>query len=148
MKIMHFKSSCHWWPYSIWVLELSIISSVANASQLWIAESYWVYFSRKSYWAHLRAGVMMDMAWIKIYLQTDQYNDRSLLKETPEEPTGAHATNTLWTHNPHVGNYVLLSLMNSPYDQIITLHMSWQQSCHDICKILTWLDNYLSCQRK
>ena len=27
-------------------------------------------------------------------------------------------------------------------DQFTILHMSWQQSCHDMCKIVTWLDNW------
>ena len=32
-------------------------------------------------------------------------------------------------------------------NQVIILHMSWQLSCHGMCKIRTWSDNYFSCKK-
>ena len=32
--------------------------------------------------------------------------------------------------------------------QVIILHIAWQQNCHDMCKMFTWLDHYYSRKRK
>ena len=37
--------------------------------------------------------------------------------------------------------YKLLFLHNWWSDQVMILHMPWQLSCHDMCKIMTWLDH-------
>ena len=40
-------------------------------------------------------------------------------------------------------NGFLLSFWYQLFHQDRILHMSWQQSCHDMCKILTWCGNFL-----
>ena len=39
-----------------------------------------------------------------------------------------------------LSKFMLYLFENWSSDQVIILHMSWQLSCHDMCKIMTWLD--------
>ena len=35
---------------------------------------------------------------------------------------------------------IVLFLLKKWSDQVPILHMPWQLSCHDMCKIVTWFD--------
>ena len=58
-------------------------------------------------------------------------------------PSGpwVHFTKCFWAYNPNLTKYVLLWLEKSWPDQATILYMVWQLSCHDMCKIVTWLDH-------
>ena len=62
----------------------------------------------------------------------------------------------------HTGNWTLVSIPQTVYDvlikysfshflfwwcnQVMILNMSWQLSCCDLCKIVTWSNEYFSCE--
>ena len=55
---------------------------------------------------------------------------------------GTHFIEGLWAHEPNLEKFMLLILLEKWYTDLATiLRMSWQLSCHDICKIVTWLDH-------
>ena len=66
---------------------------------------------------------------------------------------GTRFTNNLWAHNWNLVQIffaeVMILMIQSDHkfessNQITNLHRSRQQSCRDLCKIMTWLDHHFS----
>ena len=51
---------------------------------------------------------------------------------------GTHFTNESWAHNSTFMCKSMLMFSLYKFNQVINLYMSWQQSCHGMCKIMTW----------
>ena len=57
-----------------------------------------------------------------------------------------HFMKCLWAHNSNLIKYVWLLHEKWRWNHVTILHMLWQISCHDICKIVTWSDHYCLCK--
>ena len=53
-----------------------------------------------------------------------------------------HLTTGLWAHNPNLMKICILLLCEKWWSgQVTILHIFWQLRCHDMCKIVIWLDH-------
>ena len=51
-------------------------------------------------------------------------------------------TKILWAENPNLVTNLCCLCEKYLTNHVTILHMSWQLSCHDMCKTVTWLDHY------
>ena len=63
----------------------------------------------------------------------------------------SHWENSYSLHKPFISSgskscekYILFSFWFQNSNQVTVLYMPWQLSCHGMCKIVTWLDNYFA----
>ena len=57
--------------------------------------------------------------------------------------SGGPGSISQWAHDPNIVKKKCGLLWHEKWwpDQVIILHISWQLSCHDMCKIVTWMVN-------
>ena len=51
-----------------------------------------------------------------------------------------YSTKILWAHNIDLAKTYLFWPAKGWSDHVTIMHMAWQLSCHDMCKIVTWLE--------
>ena len=96
-------------------------------------------------WKGIVWSVSISMATRQILLRTKIHEDwfQFAISQAGVWTLGTHLTKFYELIIQILWNGFLLLFWYQLFQQLKILHMSWQQSCHGICKILTWSGHYI-----